>query len=317
MKKFIPVILFVYCSINYSQTLYVIDEAFKIDTYDQNGQSILVKQFDAYFSDIAISSSGEIYLSSNSRIYHYDVVNDNLSQIFIIPNSFGTNTSLTAGHTNDLYFLTDLQNLCRYDITNNALELITNLGAQTPGDIVFYKGNIIFKLSGTDQIRAYNINNGAVNNIFCLPDSSFWNSYGIANHVNSCGDNTIILSRGAELFELDFNHDTTIFGLATNTEYLALDCNTNLSENPCSLSVEDYDFLTSGILFYPNPVKNYINIKTNIMYDSLQIIDMNGKVISISGKNLKKIDVSELSSGIYFFEMVYNEQSRIEKFVKN
>jgi hypothetical protein len=327
MKKLIIFLTFIYCNFNYAQTLYAIDETFKIVAYDQNGQSSLIKQFEDYFSDIAVTSSGEIYLCSTRRIYHYDVSNDNLNQVLVIPNSFGSNTSLTAGHNNDLYFLTDLQNLCKYDITNNSLELIVNLGVQTPGDIVFYKGNIIFKLSGSNQIRAYNIYNATVNDIFCLPDSSFWNSYGIANHVNSCEENTIILSKGSELFEidlendtltpLDFTHDTTIFGLTTDTEYLASNCNTTLTANPCTLSVDDYDFLKSGILFYPNPVKDYINIKFNITYDSLIIIDINGRVILASEKNQRRIDVSELNSGIYFFEIVKGEQSRIEKFVKN
>ena len=193
--------------------------------------------------------------------------------------------------------------------------------------IVFYKGNLIFKRSGSDQISAYNINSGTINAIFCFPDSSFWNSYGIANHVNSCGDNTIILSRGPDLFEIDlendtltplgFTHDTSIFGLATNTEYLASNCNTTLTTNPCSLSVEDYDLLNSGIVFYPNPVSDYLNIKTSIIYDTLSIIDINGRIISTSEKSQRKIDVSELSSGIYFFKIINGEQSRIEKFVKN
>jgi|GEM_PF-6740698 len=326
MKKLIIVLAFIYCNFNYAQTLYVIDQLFEIKTYNQNGQPTLIKQFDIYFSDIAVSNSGEIYLSSNTRIYHYDDINDNLNQVSLIPNSFGNNTSLTAGYNNDLYFLTDLQNLCKYDITNNTIEIITNLGAQTPGDIVFYKGNIIFKRSGSDQINAYNIYNGTITTIFCFPDSSFWNSYGIANHVNSCDDNTLIISRGAELFQidlesniltqLDFSHDVPIFGLATDTEFLASNCNTTLTTNPCALSIEDYDFLNSGILFYPNPVKDEINIKDNITYDTLSIIDINGKTIRTSDKNQRAINVSELSSGVYFFKIINGEQSRIEKFIK-
>ena len=327
MKKLIIFLTFIYCSHNYAQTLYVIDESFKIVAYDQNGLPTLIKQFENYFSDIAVTSLGEIYLTSGTRLYHYDVSNDQLSEVFIISNSFGSNTSLTAGHNNDLYFLTDLQNLFKYDITNNSLELIANLGVQTPGDLVFYKGNLIFKRSGTDQISAYNIYNDTIDAIFCLPDSSFWNAYGIANHVNSCGDNTLIISRDFELFEIDlendtltplnFTHDTSIFGLATNTEYLAANCNSTLTTNPCSLSVEEYNFFSSDIIFYPNPVKSYINIKTNIIYDTVTIIDINGRVILNSEKNQRKIDVSELSSGIYFFKIINGEQSRIEKFVKN
>ncbi|WCO01513.1 T9SS type A sorting domain-containing protein [Psychroserpens ponticola] len=327
MKKLILFLTLFYYNINYAQTLYAIDQDFKISTYDQNGQLLLIKQFEDYFSDIAVSSLGEIYLTSSTRLYHYDVINDNLNQVYLLPNSIGSNTSLTAGHNNDLYFLTDFQNLCRYDITNNSLEIITNLGAQTPGDIVFYKGNIIFKLSGSDLISAYNLSNATTHNIFCFPDSSFWNSYGIANHFNSCGDNIIILSRGSELFELNLEnntltllnivHDTPIFGLATDTEYLASNCNTTLNENPCALSLEDYNFLNSGILFYPNPVGNYINIKNNIVYDTLSIIDINGRIINTYRKNQRKINVSELSNGVYFFKITNGEQSRIEKFVKN
>ena len=326
MKKLILLFVFIHCNLNYAQTLYLCDASQRIMSYNQNGQPTLIKQFDFAYNDIAISSLGEIYTTTGGRIDRYNVVSDDFTQVFFIPPNIGYNTSLTAGYNNDLYFLTEFNNLCRYDITNNTFEVLANLGLHTPGDIVFYKGNILFEADGTNKIRAYNVNNQTMNIVFCLPLALSY-SYGIANHYNSCGENIIILSHGSNFYEIDlendtietlnFSHTSVINGLATSTEYLASNCNTSLTANPCYLSVEDYDFLNSGLLFYPNPVGDYLNIKENIVYDSFSIFDVNGRIIVTSEKNKRTLNVSELNSGVYFFKIVKGEQSRIEKFVKN
>lgn len=62
--------------------------------------------------------------------------------------------------------------------------------------------------------------------------------------------------------------------------------------------------LSSQIEIYPNPAKNLIHIKSNEKGINSEIIDIQGQLISTSTKN--EIDISNLSSGIYFLKINTN-----------
>lgn len=75
------------------------------------------------------------------------------------------------------------------------------------------------------------------------------------------------------------------------------------------------------VMVAPNPASDYItlNIANGIAYTKMSIIEATGKILreyseNISGKT--KIDVSELSSGIYFIKLTGSSESVI-RFIKN
>ena len=58
-----------------------------------------------------------------------------------------------------------------------------------------------------------------------------------------------------------------------------------------------------NLKLFPNPVENEINISSKIKIDSVDIIDVTGKLISKIESPNKTIDVSELSTGIYVLKL--------------
>ena len=75
------------------------------------------------------------------------------------------------------------------------------------------------------------------------------------------------------------------------------------------------------ITVYPNPVSDFINIKSDAYPNEITINDITGKEV-FSEKNSKKqktisIDISELKSGIYFLSLTFNERKITKKVIVN
>jgi len=69
--------------------------------------------------------------------------------------------------------------------------------------------------------------------------------------------------------------------------------------------ISDYS-LNEGILLYPNPVKNKLNVILTEFneYQEWRILDSNGNIIMIGREiNLNSIDVSKLDSGLYLLQI--------------
>jgi len=56
------------------------------------------------------------------------------------------------------------------------------------------------------------------------------------------------------------------------------------------------------LILYPNPVMETIMIETDIRIEKVVVHDQNGRPI-LSSKDIQKIDVSELDSGVYFLQL--------------
>jgi len=84
-----------------------------------------------------------------------------------------------------------------------------------------------------------------------------------------------------------------------------------------TLSVEAFE--EGEISIFPNPVKTIINLETNLNEKlTLKLFDVSGKVIlnTSSDKKNTSIDVSELSSGIYFLKVNTEQKSGTYKIIK-
>ncbi|WP_088323113.1 T9SS type A sorting domain-containing protein [Polaribacter tangerinus] len=85
---------------------------------------------------------------------------------------------------------------------------------------------------------------------------------------------------------------------------------------PSSLSINK--FKNVSLSFYPNPVKNYLNLdtKSNLSVKKVEVFNIIGsKVLSISNKN--SINLKELKPGIYVVKtLISNEYSKSFKIIK-
>ncbi len=66
---------------------------------------------------------------------------------------------------------------------------------------------------------------------------------------------------------------------------------------------------------YPNPANDEVNILFNEEIEEVRIYDLSGKLL-LSGFSEKKVDVSALTTGLYFMELSSIYGKSIQKFVK-
>lgn len=85
----------------------------------------------------------------------------------------------------------------------------------------------------------------------------------------------------------------------------------------CALGNKDFD--TESFKIYPNPTQNYFEIdfgQLNFSKVNVQIYDINGReILSLETSENQAIDVSHLSSGVYFVKMENGSKSTTEKLI--
>ena len=77
---------------------------------------------------------------------------------------------------------------------------------------------------------------------------------------------------------------------------------------------------STALLIYPNPANDFITIEnTSMAIDEIVIYDITGKTIKtiLPKTNTTKVNVSDLSDGVYFIKISNNKQSITKKIIKN
>ena len=86
--------------------------------------------------------------------------------------------------------------------------------------------------------------------------------------------------------------------------------------NVISTGISKERQLNSEIILYPNPTSNLLRIDTEENIIEISIIDLSGKIIvQKAGANF--VNVSNLSDGIYFIQVITQNKTITKKFVKN
>lgn len=67
---------------------------------------------------------------------------------------------------------------------------------------------------------------------------------------------------------------------------------------------------------FPNPVKDFINIKGGISNGYFQIINLNGIIEKEGHFGNSEIDISKMNAGIYFLKVETEENAFLKKIVK-
>jgi hypothetical protein len=118
---------------------------------------------------------------------------------------------------------------------------------------------------------------------------------------------------------LGFDATTLALGsYAAIMKFLSNDPATPVLDVPVTLDVvgvgiPEIDKL--GVMIYPNPAQNNLNIVTNGTFNKVTITDFSGRVVSAG--NSKTIDISALSNGVYFIKVETAQGISNTKFVKN
>lgn len=112
-------------------------------------------------------------------------------------------------------------------------------------------------------------------------------------------------------FELS-SSDVGMFGMNTPAFFCLDEISMGVWDNIDELTQNTFSF-------FPNPTNNVLNIKSENAIEQLSITDMSGRTIkTINRKNTKQtsIDVADLTSGIYFIQVVSNGVPQVQKFIK-
>lgn len=73
---------------------------------------------------------------------------------------------------------------------------------------------------------------------------------------------------------------------------------------------------TDLVKLLPNPVVNFVSISCEEPWETGKIVSLDGNVLTTFNKNEQPLDVSELSSGIYFIRLHSNEKLLVQRFIK-
>lgn len=76
--------------------------------------------------------------------------------------------------------------------------------------------------------------------------------------------------------------------------------------------------IDNSVGIYPNPTNDFVNIKANSSINSVEIFDVQGRIIQKKITNVENetIDVSGLTNGIYFMMIKTEKGQKVEKLVK-
>lgn len=259
--------------------------------------------------------TGRVELNAYVNSLGMDDLGITLSLPLGISNDGSTIVGLGLQGPNVVGFMIKLPTVAANDLCENAIVLscddtvsgstsnATNIAGTDAPDVFYsYTGNgsienITISLCNTDTnfdtiLRVFSscdlTDEIAVNDDFCDLQSEVT--------FESDGTTTYIIM--VEGFDVDESGDFT----------LQVSCET--------LSTSDFNL--NQLSMYPNPTSGIVNIKSNVLVDSVQIYNTAGQLVLIDKVNATNstINISSLQNGIYFAEAISKDASKVIKIVK-
>ena len=320
----------------FSQTVYMNTTLKKIYRANADNSVTLMVTTDIVLNDIAIDTNGNFYgITEEGKIVSIDMQTGITTTLVTLTFVQSGNKSLVCNDQNELFTIsTPYGKLYKYSIATNEVTEIASVSS-TPGDLTFYKGNLIFPgdwIGNEAWIRAYDFQTNSMKTIYCgSPTDVNFFFWGITNRFTSCNENEIIgWQQFVYNYDLD-NHTATlspldpamnasvmmISGLASDNEYLASnqECYVNLEPIDCALGIHENKYTTVEIL--PNPATETFAIHNKKEITAIEILDINGRFIKTLPANLETFDISDLQKGVYLVKISRNHQTMFKKLVKN
>jgi hypothetical protein len=160
-------------------------------------------------------------------------------------------------------------------------------------------GSCIVTVVGCTDVSAYNYNPAAnvSDSTECLYDAGCYGGPGIPYWLND--------GCYAWVIDVDDYCCTTDWDASCQSMY-------DYCQNGWPTAMEDISEL--GIVVYPNPTKDIITIETRLDIE-VELYDMIGNKV-ISESNVKRLDLSHLSNGLYNMVILYNDIRFSKKVIK-
>ena len=94
---------------------------------------------------------------------------------------------------------------------------------------------------------------------------------------------------------------------------------------PVSTGVAETTFATlsnsiflkdDSISVFPNPTNSVVNINSKTEILTIELYDVQGRILETLVGNNKKIDISDKTNGIYFLKITTENGSKVERIIK-
>lgn len=323
-------LLSVYSNIGIAQVHYfstLNNEIYRINEDDTIELISTIQNLSAPIFDIAISADSTFYGISDGKIIRINISDGSFNDLMNLPSSNDSYTSLVCNNQNELFFLdNESSELFKFNITEQNMESVAFLGFGTPGDLTFFKGNIIFP--SFPYIKAFNLENSTISNIFCIPEINgvIW---GMSNDFSSCINNRILASNlVGKIWEIDFDNqvvDTldintsnlTIYGMASINENFASECSFQFEDIECETSVHLLDLSNNFELnISPNPTHEILYIECNELIKKIEIYNLFGNKVKEFYNIQDNIRLNDLNQGIFVVKFVTASGEYVRKILK-
>ncbi len=241
--------------------------------------------------------------SINHGIVSYDAATNALEDFYFI-----NNTVINKYNGNFRYFnVTPTTGITKFKVYNN---VFAKLLASTMTNFI----------SGTLGSALDTLGNRTLNNYttvgFVNPAIS---DYHITTSATSLINNCVVAGNASNGFPLQPVNEYLSFSTSLGIRILfGAASDIGAYENTTGFGVKESGDITSSLIVYPNPAKNYFRVQLEadlIKADTkMQVYDVNGKmvkVIKITEVNTEVELNSELKSGVYFYDVLSADQRKL------
>ncbi len=106
----------------------------------------------------------------------------------------------------------------------------------------------------------------------------------------------------------------------TSCDYENLEDTASLSfttpiEGTISLGSNELGSFGKSVELYPNPVKDILNIRTDLKIKQVNVYDSSGKLTLIKNENFSTINTSGFENGIYYLKILTDDKTIFKKFI--
>lgn len=334
MKKIIFYILLVISINSYSQSFFVntVDNTQLINNvyqFDISNSTEIIETicpptnnigqyFENTYTDIAIDKDNNMYYVSGWGSLYKKIINDSTCHYMgkFAP-IIGTINSLVADSSDFLYASGNLNGvavLYKFDIISGVFYEIGNLPVNylASGDLFFYNNSLFLTCINTANSNSnpciievnminpskscfyMNISNEAIG-AFSIDYGSHSKAYIITSNLTNSSSIYEVDMVNKQVGNLITSYNYIIYGAASK---YALTSTNSICEN---LST-DVNIINKSYLHINNPARNSIKINTNIEkcdISSIHLFDITGKFIKSFNNDIRNLDISNISNGIY------------------
>ena len=280
--------------------------------------------------------------TTNPIQYFLVKIDPNTGQTTTFPNilppnfgSFGSSYYPAIDPIGNRYFIVSDQKLWSIDLNNGQVLNTFNLNSYE--DLWFmqydYKDSTLYCINRTSNplehfLGKVDLTTGQTSS-YQTPLPSDFGGYCSCHSpsIDPIGNRYFIISN-QKLWSIDLNTGSVLnsFNVNTNEElwymqYNYTDSITDTTSTSDSTSQPQPIEKLGAIKVYPNPTRSVINIESVSATDSeykIRLLDSKGYVLLDQnvGTLQERIDISNLSKGVYFLEVIVNQEKRTEKIIK-